>query len=70
VTPRRTSPLVLLVHTITFKQARSWVPLALFVLATRWWTPHPRRTLLLPVVAVVVWFAVLTLGELLFDWTA
>jgi len=45
-----------------------WV--VLFVVATRWWTPHPRRTLLLPLVAIVVWFAVITLGGLLFDWTA
>jgi hypothetical protein len=45
-----------------------WV--VLFVVATRWWTPHPKRTLLLPLVAVVVWFAVLGLGEALFDWTA
>ena len=45
-----------------------WV--GLFVVATRWWTPHPRRTLLLPLVAIVVWFGVLTAGELLFDWTA
>jgi hypothetical protein len=45
-----------------------WV--GLFVVAARWWTPYPRRTLLLPLVAVVVWFGVLTLGEVLFDWTA
>jgi hypothetical protein len=45
-----------------------WV--GLFVVACRWWTPHPKLMLLLPVVAVAVWFAVLTLGEALFDWTA
>ena len=45
-----------------------WV--ALFLLATRWWTPHPQRTLLVPLVALVVWFAVLYLGEALLDWTA
>jgi hypothetical protein len=45
-----------------------WV--GLFVVATRWWTPHPRRTLLLPLVAIVVWFAVLYVGEAVFDWTA
>jgi hypothetical protein len=45
-----------------------WV--LLFVLACRWWTPHPIRTLWLPLVAVVVWFAVLTAGEALFSWTA
>jgi hypothetical protein len=45
-----------------------WV--VLFILATRWWTPHPKRTLWLPVLAVAVWFAVLYLGEALFGWTA
>ena len=45
-----------------------WV--LLFVQATRWWTPHPRRTLLIPLVALALWFAVLTLGEALFGWTA
>jgi hypothetical protein len=44
--------------------------LVLFVVACRWWTPHPRRTLLVPLVALVVWFAVLLLGEALFGWTA
>ena len=45
-----------------------WV--VLFVVATRWWTPHPRRTMLLPLVAVVVWFAVLVLGGAVLDWNA
>jgi hypothetical protein len=45
-----------------------WV--TLFVVATRWWTPYPKRTLLLPLIAVALWFAVLTLGEAVFDWTA
>lgn len=31
--------------------------LALLVLATRWFTPHPRRSLVLPAIAVGVWFA-------------
>ena len=44
--------------------------LVMFVLACRWWTPHPKRTLLVPLIALVVWFAVLTLGEVLLDWTA
>ena len=45
-----------------------WV--VLFVVACRWWTRHPKGTLLLPLIAVAVWFAVLTLGEALLDWTA
>jgi hypothetical protein len=44
--------------------------LALLVLATRWWTPHPKRTLLVPLIALVVWFGVLTLGGALLDWSA
>jgi hypothetical protein len=35
--------------------------LVLLVLATRWFTPHPKRSLLLPVVAVVAWFAAMLL---------
>lgn len=35
--------------------------LVLLVVATRWFTPHPRRSLLLPVVAVAVWFAAMLL---------
>ena len=45
-----------------------WV--VLFVVACRWWTPHPQLMLVLPGIAVVIWFAVLVLGEALFDWTA
>jgi len=45
-----------------------WV--VLFVVACRWWTPHPKLMLVLPGIAVVIWFAVLVLGEALFDWTA
>ena len=44
--------------------------LALFVLAVRWWTPHPRRLLLLPVVAVALWFGLLTAGDVFLGWTA
>jgi hypothetical protein len=36
--------------------------LLLFVLAVRWFTRHPYRVLSLPVVALVVWFAVLLRG--------
>jgi hypothetical protein len=44
--------------------------LVLFVTACRWWTPHPRRMVILPVIAVVVWFATLTAGGAWLDWTA
>ncbi|WP_307828154.1 hypothetical protein [Nocardioides sp. SYSU D00038] len=45
-----------------------WV--VLFVLACTWWTPHPTRVVVLPVIAVVLWFGVVTLGGLFLDWTA
>ena len=63
MTPRRTSPLVLLVHTITFKQARNWVPLALFVLATRGFDGGPRT-----VVALVVGVTLLSLASAAVTW--
>ena len=47
-----------------------FVWLVLFVTACRWWTPHPKRLLLLPVVAVLFWFAALTAGAAWLGWTA
>lgn len=44
--------------------------LALFVVACRWFTRRPRLSVVLPVVAVAVWFSVLVLGEALLGWTA
>lgn len=43
--------------------------LVLFVLACRWWTPRPRLVALLPVVATVLWFAVMVAGGVWLDWT-
>ena len=37
--------------------------LVLLVLAVRWFVRHPYRVLALPVVAIVVWFAVLLSGS-------
>ncbi|WP_248581212.1 hypothetical protein [Nocardioides sp. InS609-2] len=42
----------------------------LFVVATRWWTPHPQRVVALPIVAVAVWFVVLNAGARWLGWTA
>jgi hypothetical protein len=47
-----------------------FVWLALFVTACRWWTPHPKRLLVLPVVAVVFWFVTITAGATWLGWTA
>ena len=45
-----------------------WV--VLVVVGILWFRRHPLRVLVLPVVAVVVWFGVITLGERLLGWTA
>jgi hypothetical protein len=45
-----------------------WI--ALVVIGISWFRRHPLRVLVLPVVAVLIWFAVLTLGERLLGWTA
>ena len=42
----------------------------MFVVACRWWTPHPKRMLVLPVVAFVVWFGLISAGGVFLDWTA
>jgi hypothetical protein len=44
--------------------------LVLFVLAIRWFTRHPKRVLVLPVVAAVLWFVLLNLGSAIFGFTA
>ena len=38
-----------------------WV--VLLVVATRWFTRRPRASMLLPVVAIAVWFAAMLLGS-------
>lgn len=45
-----------------------WV--ALFLVACAWWTPHPGWLPGLAVFTVVLWFAVVSAGGLLLDWTA
>ena len=44
--------------------------LVMFVIGCTWWTPHPKRLLVLPVFAVALWFALITLGAVLFNWSA
>ena len=44
--------------------------LVMFVLCFVWWTPHPKWTVALGVFAYVWWFAAVTAGGLLLDWTA
>ena len=44
--------------------------LVLFVVACRWWAPHPRRVPLVAVAAVLVWFALVTAGGAWLGWTA
>lgn len=47
-----------------------FVWLVLFATACRWWTPHPKRLLVLPVVALVVLFAVVAAGGAWLGWSA
>lgn len=42
----------------------------LVVVGIVWFRRRPLRVLVLPVIAVVVWFTVITLGERLLGWTA
>ena len=45
-----------------------WFVLLFFAL--RWWNPSPYRVLLVPALALVWWFALLTFGELVIGWQA
>jgi hypothetical protein len=54
-----------------------WLPaplvafwLVLFVLGCRWFSRRPYAVLLLPVVALAVWFAVVMAGATWLGWTA
>lgn len=40
------------------------------VVTCRWFMPHPRRTLVMPVVAVAVWIGAISAGGALLGWTA
>ncbi|HET6697515.1 MAG TPA: hypothetical protein VFG88_00370 [Nocardioidaceae bacterium] len=42
----------------------------LLVMCVRWWRAHPLRVLTAPLLAVLVWYAALTLGETVLGWTA
>lgn len=44
--------------------------LALLIVGFRWFMTHPLRVFALPFIAVVVWFASITLGAVLFGWNA
>lgn len=44
--------------------------LLMFVKACSWWTPHPRRIVVLAAVAVALWFATLLAGASFLDWGA
>lgn len=55
----------------------NWLPvplvafwIVLFFLACRWFTTRPYAVLLLPLVALVTWFAVVMAGAVYFGWTA
>jgi hypothetical protein len=42
--------------------------LLLFVQATRWFLPHPRRVPLLPAIGFVVWMATIVFGSAQLGW--
>jgi hypothetical protein len=44
--------------------------LVLMVVTCGWFMSHPRRTLVMPVVALVVWFGAISAGGAFLDWTA
>ena len=44
--------------------------LVLFVQGCRWWSSHPGRLLLLPLVAIVAWFGIISAGGAWLGWTA
>jgi hypothetical protein len=44
--------------------------LVLFVVTCRWFMPHPRRTLVMPVVAFAVLIGAVSAGGAFLDWTA
>jgi len=44
--------------------------LVMFVLCFVWWTPHPRRTVVLGIVSFVWWWVAVTAGGIVLDWRA
>jgi hypothetical protein len=44
--------------------------LALLVVATRWWTPHPKRVPWVAVLAVLLWFGAMNAGGAWLGWSA
>jgi hypothetical protein len=44
--------------------------LAMFVQTCRWFESHPKRTVVMTGVAVVVWFTAIVAGGVLLDWSA
>ncbi len=42
----------------------------LLVVATRWWTPHPKRVPFVALFAVAFWFAAMNAGGAWLGWTA
>ena len=44
--------------------------LVMFVITCRWFMPHPKRTLVMPVIAIALWFGAISAGAFFLDWTA
>ncbi len=45
-----------------------WV--LMFIKACSWWTPHPRRIVVLGAIAVALWFVTLLTGAAFLGWSA
>ena len=44
--------------------------LVMLVVTCRWFMPHPKRTLVMPVVAFAVWIGAVAAGGAFLGWTA
>lgn len=47
-----------------------FVWLLMFARACSWWTPHPRRIVVLGAAAIALWFVTLLAGAALLGWGA
>lgn len=44
--------------------------LVLMVMTCRWFLARPKRALVMPVIALIVWFGAISAGGFFLDWTA
>lgn len=61
-------PMLVVPYPVVYGYWVAWGVLVLLSLV--WWSRHPWRSFLVPIVGLVLVLAAITLGELLFGWTA